>query len=139
MRILKFKNTDRDGRTRGYSMNWKVVHLIISPNKRLASEQSLYSWLPVRGIVIVRITIIVSQDQRISHNIAHLTAGVREGWGQHLTLAETIFVTLPVKIPHVSHVQSIGIKWTRLICFHETKMQSMNQWCQYTRFRIHLV
>ena len=48
--------------------------------------------------VTVGVTIVVpSQDQ--------LRGGL------HLTLAQTVFVPFPVKIPHVSHVQSRGERW----------------------------
>lgn len=30
------------------------------------------------------------------------------GWGLHLPLAQAVFVAFPVKVPHVSHVQSRG-------------------------------
>ena len=38
------------------------------------------------------------------------------GWqrGQHLCLAQTLFVPFPVKVPHIPHVQSNG-EWRKVM------------------------
>lgn len=90
------------GQTRAPSslFSWQILHR----NPHLVSKVSIFPiwWFGLPDISItVRVTIVVpSQEQ----------AGT--SWGRlPLSLAQTVFVAFPVKIPHVSHVQSRGERW----------------------------
>jgi hypothetical protein len=51
----------------------------------------------------------------VSFTVGVTVIVLSQGWGgggQHLCLAQTLFVPLPVKVPHIPHVQSKG-EWRK--------------------------
>ena len=68
--------------------------------KRIVSLFSVWTLgLPVMSIT-VGVTVVVPGQVRVCPHLG--------GAGHALTLAQTIFVPFPVKVLHISHVQSIG-------------------------------